>query len=189
MEACDGGNSSLTGELGCGTKPWPHTRAGHPFSSSFFSTLLFDLRSAVICQCVFPGELANNLTGSMVFIDSPSGVLWRLQNWTHKQPIKILPPTSVWTLPFPKWPSSTDAAWVASHYFFLMIFPKLKYSKWCGSIIFSPCSMSLNSPDILGKWEHNSWMKQLSKLITCHQTDPKVSMNCEMHWACQLKGL
>lgn len=47
---------------------------GHPFS--YFRTILFDSPSAEICQCVFPGDLANNkLTGSMVFIDSPNGVL------------------------------------------------------------------------------------------------------------------
>lgn len=79
-------------------------KQGHPFSS-FFSTILFDPPSTEICQCVLPGDLANsNLSGSMALIDSPNRVLWRLQNWTHKQTIKFLPPTSVWTLRFPKWP-------------------------------------------------------------------------------------
>lgn len=47
---------------------------GHPFSS-FFSTSLCDPPSAVICQCVFPGGLADDLSGSTVCTDGPSGVL------------------------------------------------------------------------------------------------------------------
>lgn len=108
------------GNLAVAPSPGLTPEQGHAFS--YFRMIFFDPPSAEICQCVFPGDLANKLTGSMVFIDSPNGVLRRLQNWTHKQTIKILPPTSVWTLPFPKWPTSTDAAWVASQYFFKWFF-------------------------------------------------------------------
>lgn len=113
-KASGGGNSSLTRELGCSTKSWPHQSRTIHF---LFLELSSDPPSAEICQCVFPGYLANNnLIDSMVFIDSPKGVLWRLQNWSHKQPTKIVPPTSVWTLPFPKWlpPALMQHGWLRS---------------------------------------------------------------------------
>lgn len=62
------------GNLAAAPSPGLTPEQGHPFS--FFRTILLDPPSAEICQCVFPGDLANNKsTGSMVFIDSPNGVL------------------------------------------------------------------------------------------------------------------
>ena len=64
------------GNLAMTPSPGLTPEQGHPFSSSLFSVPLFDLPRAAICQGVFPGDLANsNVTGSVVFIHSPSGVL------------------------------------------------------------------------------------------------------------------